>query len=1611
MSLVLHPDAFNQPPAAPRKRRGKVILLSLLGLVLFLVLAVGILILAAPSIASSMAPGKIEAAARDKIAGSVRVQGISLGWGSPTKVGPIEILDPSGNVAARVEVNTPTTLWTIVKERWWSADDLDLGELTVAGMADLIREPDGSTNLERALKPKDAAGKSTSGSTSSSSGSSGPSRVRAVVKLDQIDMTVRDRPAVGAQPGSPIGVKKLRGTVNLDAGLHAPMNILAKADLTGDPVGAEPGAQPVKLKADASIKQKSGKTGFLPGDLEKGSIKLDVTSAPISLVDAVAAMGGALVQGVGPKADISVDAGLTSTDMRLKLNMVSDGVNADLDLEQRDGAITSAGPAAGSSASNVVSVRSTEFLASLPQLRPAFEKSAGQLKLSSYPKLDIVVESLRWPLPVTGGNAGGAAAATDLSKQDLRGYGLVVRAKVGAIAGQVNLAPAATPATPAAAGQPATPAAPAAAPDWRPFTIDPGELVIDARDLSKPVTISGGTRASLSNQPAGELTIRATAAGLLTPTGTLRALAQNAGMAENIDADISLRGLSTALAQPFLATSGLPVDLATDVGPTLDFSIRAKADVNAIGQNAGAQAAANQPAVQALPPIDAVLSVTSNNVRAQGAARLDKNILTLGQQGLNVQMNATTPLVSRLLTKPGQPAPVILGGTGAVTLTAQSLRADLDKLKGAAPLSGLTGNLVVNIANLTAALPVSAPVAGAPAPAPVQPITISALNLTTALAPGQAPKLDLTGDMSHEGRPFKLTSNLTLTGLTSGAQPDTSKGPIQTLINVAPSGEIRLADVPRSLANLASGASQFGTGAITGTDLSSQITIAIREVIGQSLTAVVALAPENGAQQARVQLSSSSGGLGANVNTRLAPTQITVSNVGAFVLASPQIVNPVLAQSMQKSGQAAPGQRPMSLGGPVKLTVTSPDTITIPLKPGPGGSVAPDFANAPSVNLVLATDADLIVQDLPIGAAASGAAAAGLTGVRLQGLKGQASYPLASLAGPEAAKSKRLSASASMNLAKVDSSRIAEVVANLAAGLDASAPEAALKVTNLDVASLDQALAQGGKLTGALGNTAQADVRVTQSGSGAAQTTNIAAEITAPRLSQAKLALVQDQTRMALTQPATITWSPDAVFLQSLLVPAPAPGAAPRAANSTPRITQVTPITIKINALALATSGPAAANQAGQSNQAATGPLKPGVFQLDLSANMPSLSMVVPPSDPASGAQPITLGVEGLNISAKQEGNELLADVIIDKVSGAGSTAQQKSQARARIANLANQNGVVTIDRAITNLNVDFAAFPTALVDALANQHGLLAELLGPAVTLNVVGQGVTLGTPGAQANAAQPNGGPQANAAASAGTIKATLTSPRARAGLEGRLENGAFVQTGGITISLNEIRPELIKVLGGSLPVVDSVEKTPKDQPATIDASSLRLPIDGDLTKLSGQVRIDPGILRFTTQPIFGELITALGGKTAGEIGKRMEPFVINMNRGVLTYDRFTLPIGQINMSTRGTVDLVRRNIDVVTYVPLSALSGKALGQLNTGGIAGKLGLIDQNTGVPITTRGSLDSPKTELDVGLFFKETGDKLLSDPGKLIEKGLGDLLKPKSPPPSNPATPAAPKKP
>lgn len=1554
----------------PRRRLGRVLLVVVLS-----VLVLGaVLALLAPTIASGMLAPRVAAAINEQIKGQVRIGAINLGWTSPTAIRDVEVLDPAGKSVARLNVSTPTTLWRVVSERWWTLKNLDVGVVEVAGAVNVVRDAQGNTNLGQAFEPRQPASKPTPTTGSGPSGSTdGLQRVKADIRISNFDIDYTDQAAQG--PAGTMGLKALKGGAKVDYARASGGSVLTNIDLTAAPTGAAAsGGEPLAIKLDADMSNLAGSGAAWPlPDIK--TLKGTVRNVPLTLVDALANMKGALVRDVGPRADVSVDAAVSRQNASAKFLLVSDGARANLDLRTENGVIVAApatAPAApGAAAANTISLRSTGFLESVPALRDALAKAAQTVTLDKAPGVEIVIENLRWPLPGAAGAPGAGLAATDL-----RSSGMVLRVRVSDIAGRVALTqPSAAPAS--------TPPAPA-----RAFRVEPFELVINAPELSRGLTVTGGTRATIDNAPAGEISLLASATGLLDAQGRLRALSQTpgAGFADNLDASLGVRGMSTALLQPLVATAGLALDLPADVGPTLDLNLAAKAGAAQPGQ---AQA---DPA-GGLPPLDLTLNVGSRNLAVDATARYSADILSTTGNGVNVRVSSATGIINTLLAKPGTPPTLALSGPGALSLNIRELTAPISKLSSAQALAAVKALVNLEVSQLGIALP---PAPGTPS---AQPVQITRLTSTIRLDGVNPPTADLAGQMTHENQPFDLVGRATLDGVRNGQLPETQGGPIAQLIAFKPTANLELRAVPRSVLNLVAAASAYGTGPLAGTDMPSQISRAVRESIGQSITVKLTTQPAETAQDVVLDLITASGATGASINARVTPGRATVSTLRAMVGMDPGVVNPVLAAAAARppAPGAAPGPvaPPLQLARPFRLTLSSPEAITIPFKPG---TTEPDWAAAADARIVIDTDNDIAINNVPAGTDEQGRPR--LTGVVVRGLGADIRAPLGGLAPGDAAKAKRLSATFKLAAARSsDNAAIANINGVASATMAGANIDANVTLADIDTAVVEGLIGKPALLSGALGDKAQATLRIQPQAGG---TTSIAADITAPRLSQAKLTLTQDATAIRLTQPATITWRPDASFVNAYLLGSD-PGQPPTGA----RLGQSSPVTIRLNKLVIASS------TTGPDGQPTVGPLKPGVFDLDAAIEVPSISLVTPGAPPrearrsgnnpldaignlitggaarnndqrAARGEDITTTIEGLRISARQAPGtpELEASITMDKVNGVAAATQGKnSGARIRLANLADARGVIDTKKAVVNLDADLVAFPTSVIDGLARQNGLLAELLGPTVNLAATMRSVSL------ASAAPGQNLP-------AGTVEATLSSPRARAQLKGDVAGGTFVQTGPVTLTITEMRRELIDLLSGGLPVIESIQKSATDQPATISADALRLPVDGDLTKLNGRLSVDPGVAQFKLNSALGDLIQIAGGKTEGTVGDKIQPFVVNMNRGVLTYDRFTVPVGSFSLDTRGTVDLVRRQIDVVTYAPLGALSQKAIGRMNRD-LTARLSGIDKLTQIPIVTKGPLDNPSTEPDFGLMLKET----ISNPGKLID-AIGNIINPpkKDPP-------------
>ena len=154
---------------------------------------------------------------------------------------------------------------------------------------------------------------------------------------------------------------------------------------------------------------------------------------------------------------------------------------------------------------------------------------------------------------------------------------------------------------------------------------------------------------------------------------------------------------------------------------------------------------------------------------------------------------------------------------------------------------------------------------------------------------------------------------------------------------------------------------------------------------------------------------------------------------------------------------------------------------------------------------------------------------------------------------------------------------------------------------------------------------------------------------------------------------------------------------------------------------------------------------------------------------------------------------------------------------------------------------------------------------------------------------------------------------------------------------------------------------------------------PVDGDLSRMKGDLEITIGAVAFDSGSLSLSLLSLFNaGKPV--VDGYIEPIVVKIRRGVITYDRFDVRIDKYTLRYTGSIDLKTDRIDLRTEIPLEALA-LTFKELE--------GYVDKIT-VPIVTRGTLDDYKTEIDpdfdLGAAAAEAGFH------GVLQNVLGDIL-------------------
>ncbi len=1500
-------------PRKPAGRRGRKLAL---GGGALLLIAVALLV-AAPGIGARLAPGIIQSSLSKQFQGRMKVSGASLSWGGPQTLGPIEIADPSGKPIGQITVKAGVGLLGLFGS--------NLGITTVSGNFDLVRNADGTTNLQQALAP--VAIKLSSGSApgaaapAAAQGAVLPIGYRAAITLDPLDVKYTELDAAG-KPGRETSIKGLKGTASIST--VAPGAVAIDMAAAVIDAGKPGGSIKVSVKADNFCDAK----GNLTRQAAKVHADIDLASLPTALLDALAGQNGLLASALG--ATVSTNLRVGGTASAGTANVVLDTPNVSATM-----ALTFDGGTARLAKPGQFTVRSTQFAAALPAVREALAKAG--MGINQWPGVEGTIDALVLPVP-----------KAQIAEADYRGAAIGLTIGTSAIAGTLVV--------PGDAGSGAS--APTA------FSVAPLKATLAAADLAKGLDLKAATNATLGGQSAGAINIALSAAGLLDDKGRILALRGESGggggLPGNINANVSAQGVSMALVQPVVAGLGLPIDLNADVGPTLD----AKAVVQTTEGGA--------------TKLDATLE--SRNVKVAAPLLLKGGVLTTSGGPITLSVQSAAGLASRVLTAaPGagtttQPFITRVGGAGTIeaSIADLSLTLSAKDAKTGAPrpmdLSTAAAVVKAHIGNLAVWMGTAA-----------DPVKLDDVALDLSAKPGVAPIVNIKGKMAHGTRPFDLAGTLQVAGLDSAlgngsAKPGAMMPGVQT---VRISGQVLLSNVPTSLVALVQPAS--------ATELA-------RGVLGDTVNASILFdQPQKGstppADPARqlVDATLTGTGLNASLSADLNAAELRLRGLNAEATLRPETFTALAHMASAPPAGAAPGApratnnlANIRVSGPAKVLISA-EPVSIPIKVV-GNSVQPQFASAGTLNTKVSIPGTFAVGNVPMG---DKMLAGGVRDFSLVAGVPLAMFAPQAASGGGAASTQKLTAAGKGSLMLDERTGVAELDLKATAAADLSTVDASVNITQVNTAALDNVLGQPGMASGTLGESAAVAVTALRSG-GANKPLTIAANITSQRLKTGPLEFVSDPSRIALAKPTSVQWTIDPAWAERYLLSGKDKDGKPIPA--TMRFASPVSLSANLRALAVAVSE-------SRGGLAVSGPLKPGVFALDADLTLPRVDLLlVQPSGPP---RPATLNQVKAAIKAAPDASVAfdasVASVDAGEVKGAGGTPVT---AKGSISKLAYDNGVLEPRNAVVGLNVQAAKFPTAVVDALAGRNGQLVQTLGGEVDLNI------------KAVDASYNGG----------SVDVRMDSRRAGVGNAPGREQARFsvggpikdavldVGAGGGKLPLNlalvsfkyESKASIMK----ALPLFASVSKneataspapaasTADSKPVSITSGNLRAPIDGRMENFNGDIVVDLGLIQYTFKEALGEFLDQTVFSAGQEPQKPILPFTIAVRNGVATYDKFDIPIRQFVLSTRGTVDLVRNEVDVVTYIPTIAASKGLLSRLS-GEASSGLGkavpdLLTEGTMIPIRAKGPMDNPRIYPDFELFFKEFGKNLQKQPEKIL---------------------------
>lgn len=1051
------------------------------------------------------------------------------------------------------------------------------------------------------------------------------------------------------------------------------------------------------------------------------------------------------------------------------------------------------------------------------------------------------------------------------------------------------------------------------------FEIAPMSASVSSDDLAKGALIKAATRATIDGKPAGVVDIDFSTGSVLDASGApIKTIP--AGFAGKA----MITGIATAILQPFL--KDLPIDLNRDIGPTMDLRLTAKEGTG--------------PQTGAFPAADLELVLVSDQMKAAGQFALEPGMLRTRGEGLTASTTSAARMLAAFLP---ESVPMTLAPSGRAQLSMKDLSVPL-RADNTPDLSKASGSVVVSAMNWAVAPKDRS-----------SPVEVRVIETTATLAPGKPVTIAARGSMVENGKEFTLTADASVPGLLTDdpAKLVNTGALLSTIANLEvkglPTSLARFAPTPVPAVPDPSGGLDAGPAPLTSADLEA----IAREAVGASVDIKLTTAQVAGKGLSLVG-SVAADRFGASLQGTILPQSIQLTEVSARSTMTPESQRNILARLGKN-----PADLP-ELVAPATLTFAI-EPLTIPMVEG---SLSPNLSAVRGDLVATMMGSEQILVRI---APKPGQPALGTVGVK--GFKGTATLPFQIALGTPGGRG-MLKASLTGTAIRSQANGLTDVGA-IAASAEgeisdhklAGTMNVSAAIRNLATVFLDDLAGKPGYATGALGDTASLESRVslTPPADGNLAKATIRAEmgIASPRLSTAspiKVDVLAD--RITVTEPATINWSVDPAFANLFMTPASVAGKPAEPASV--RLTQPTTVSVNLRKATFSRS-----TEPGDG----VGPLKPGIFDLAAGITSPGISLTAKDGTATK--------LTNLALSTERTDGGLTFNVAVAEAQAGAAAPVPNVKLPGVLTDYFDAKGNFNAETARVTAVGDLPAVPTIVLDTLAAKDGLLVEALGPVTTIKV------------DANKFGKQGG----------ALTAMATSSRASFDLSGTVENGLFVNTPAqpMKIGVTEVTQALSNRVVKGLPLFGKVEKSAKDRPAMITGTNLKVPLSNDLSKLDGDFQIDPGEVTFEIAGDFadivaGPILAATKGNASGRAGQKLAPMTVNIKSGVARLQRWSVPVGEFMVQMDGTMNLATGEIDFVTYFPAGALALEKL-KLPGGALGSIAGDALRNALIPVRTKGTTAARTTAVDTDAAAKELLKGV--DPGKLIEKGLQDLLKPK----------------